>query len=181
MSSNQPGRADLELWGYITAAVHDPELGGSLAKVTQNVYETYRQRAIARGEVPSALDFGSINSDLSVAFAQRRAEQAYARARAEFARTGFDQALLPEHQAPAINVREGATPGATQAWAVRYGYLAGDPDLPVEVFKTYTPNLPNPATLADLEQQLDEDAAANAENYGQFLLQRTGFVSIQYY
>lgn len=181
MSSSYPPRADLVLQGFISAAVHDPALGGSVARVTQNVYAAYNDYYLSRGLEPPRIAFGGINRELGIAFAQRRAEQSYARSLAEFKRTGFDQALTPEHQARAFYHREGAAAGPTSNWHVRYGVRTGSEEFAVETFYTYEPDLPNPATVADLEQQLDEDAAAHTENYGEFLLERTGFVSIQYY
>ena len=169
------------LLGYIQAAVHDPELGHSLSAVTQNVYQAYNQRYLALGEQPPTIAFGSLNQEIGIAFAQLRAQREVSAAQAERQRTGNDIAVTRAMLAPSFRAQLGAQPGPDSRLQVRYSYLAGDPSLPVEKFRTYIPELLGPATLAELEDLVEQDAIANSEDYGEFYLERTGYLSIEFY
>lgn len=181
MASSRPPRDALQLLGYISAAVHDPELQGSVAKVTQFVYEAYSQRYAALGEQPPTIAFGSLNQEIGIAFAQLRAQREYAAAQAEFRNTGNDQALTNRMLAPSFRAELGQQPTATSRLQFRYSYVAGGPGLETEVFRTYVPDLPGPASVAELEDLLEQDAIAQAEDYGEFFMQRTDFVSPEFF
>jgi hypothetical protein len=179
--SSRPGRDTLSLLGYIQAAVHDPELGGSVAKVTQYVHQAYAQRYLALGEQPPTIAFGELNQALGQAFAQRRAQVEVQRSLAQMRESGNDVAITREHLAPSFHAAPGAQPSETSRLQVRYSYLTGDPNLPVESFRTYIPEVPGPATLAELEDLIEQDAIASSEDYGEFYLERTGYLSIEFY
>lgn len=181
MALNRPPRDALMLLGYIQAAVHDPLLGGSLSRVTQNVYESYRQRYLAQGEAAPTIPFGSLNQEIGIAFAQRRAQLELQAARSERARTGNDIAITRAMMAPSFRAELGAQPEAGSRVQIRYSYLTGDPSLPVEKYRTYIPGLGGPASLNELEDLVDQDAIANSENYGEFYLERTDYLSIEFY
>ena len=179
--SSRPPRDALQLLGYIQAAVHDPELGHSVAKVTQYVHQAYAQRYAAMGEQPPTIAFGSLNQEIGIAFSQLRAQRNYAQAQAEYRAKGLDRALTPQMSAPSFRAELGSQPTSTSRQQIRYSYLAGDPNLPVEVYRTYIPEVPGPASVAELEDLVEQDALASSEDYGEFYLERTGFISIEFY
>lgn len=168
MAPIEPRPDFLRLTGIISAAVRNPANHGSLSAVTRDLYETYKQQYLALGEQPPPLLPAQVNPLLSVAFEQRRAEGALARARATFRETGLDQAITREMMARDFDVKAGAGTVRPVVPRIRYAYLSGEGELAQERFVTWNPEGATPATVAQLQDALEADAAAHAEDYGEF-------------
>lgn len=178
MSSKPPGPDLTYLWGIVNRAVRDSELRGRAGGVTQNVWESYKQSYLDRGEAPPPLSVRDVNPLISTAAAQYRAEARLSDSIATYRRTGLDQAITAAHIAPDIDQRPGAGAVSPAFYRVRFGSQLDIEGEPITRFVTWSPQMNLPASVSGLLSALNEAAAAAAEDYGEEYVDLTGFVSI---
>lgn len=167
-----------QLWGYVQAAVNDPELIGLGAK-TQYIWRAYQERVLPElGPGAPPLTIRDVGQLTSLAYSQRNARAQLQRAVLTAERTGFDQAIIPSMFAPDLDTPAGAglvRPGLAR---IRFGVSMTEGGIAAEQILTYEPGLSGPQTVREMRQLAQDAAQVFAEKYGNEFEGLTGFFDL---
>lgn len=162
-----PRRPDiLILEGMVRGAIHDPELRqAGFGSVVRDIWGRISE-GVATGTLADLPTLRDINSLVSLAAEQYRAEQELAGAISTYRSTGFDQEITAVMRARDIDTARGSGFGYPATDRIRFEITGTAGGLPITKYATLQPGIEGPTSVQSLLEMAEQAGQGYAEDYG---------------